>query len=415
MRQGSSRRAKMLLATAIASLGLAGASGAALAGTVASASGPTIPTFHVAKVLLGSSLTHTFTPPGSSTAVTDPLTKPDDITQLGNILFVGFQNGVGPQGEATTDGNVASTVVGFTPQGHVIGQWDVTGKIDGLTADPELHGIIATVNEDANSALNLVRPDAPSKVVTTFKYNKPLPHFGGTDAISVFGNQILISASAPGTTNGATLPKPYPAVYSVTLDPSTLVATVTSVFSDEASATVANVNSSSFGQTTTVGLTDPDSNTVVPFFAPRFGGSFELTSQGDLEQIYVNDPGSSHQQLAVLRLTQSVDDTAWPTVAPDFAAAHPGWTLPRIGRLFSTDSTNDAVDVVAGPFRFDQPMVVATPCGSNNAPPTCPGAGFGPNYLATLNPWTGQVNQVNVTGVTYTPQGGLLFVPSFSQ
>ncbi len=31
--------------------------------------------------------------------MTEPLTDPDDITLLGNDIFVGFQNGVGPQGQ----------------------------------------------------------------------------------------------------------------------------------------------------------------------------------------------------------------------------------------------------------------------------------------------------------------------------
>ena len=33
--------------------------------------------------------------------MTEPLTNPDDITLLGNDIFVGFQNGVGPQGQAS--------------------------------------------------------------------------------------------------------------------------------------------------------------------------------------------------------------------------------------------------------------------------------------------------------------------------
>jgi hypothetical protein len=55
-------------------------------------------------------------------------------------------------------------------------------------------------------------------------------------------------------------------------------------------------------------------------------------------------------------------------------------------------------------------MVVATPCGANSAPPTCPAPGYPANYLATLNPWTGQVRAVTVAGATYVPQGGLAFV-----
>ena len=129
----------------------------------------------------------------------------------------------------------------------------------------------------------------------------------------------------------------------------------------------------------------------------RFGGDFMLTSQGDQEQIYVQGTGR-HQSLAVLSLTQSVDDTAWPTSSR--------------GTLYSTDSTNDAIDAIRGPFVPGQPMVAATPCGANSAPATCPmPPSYPANFLATLNSRTGQVSQVTVVGAAYVPQGGLLFVP----
>jgi hypothetical protein len=329
---------------------------------------------------------------------TETLTDPDDITLLSDELFVGFQNGVGPQGQASTDGNLDSTIVELSLTDHVMGQWDVVGKTDGVTADPALEGVIATVNEDANSALYTIRPLATTAagVVTKYAYSEVLPHGGGTDAISIYNNKILISASAPGT-NGLPAPQPtYPAVYSVTLDSNTQMAKVSPLFYDEDSATIANVNSVQFGKSTQLALTDPDSNEVVPFDGPRFGGDFMLTSQGDQEQIYVSDAGSSHQQLSVLSLTQSVDDTAWPT--------------DRFGRLYSTDSTNDAVDVVWGPFEGSLPLVVATPCGSNSAPATCPAPGYPANYLATLNPWSGEVAAVKIEGAPYVPQGGLAFV-----
>jgi hypothetical protein len=154
----------------------------------------------VKTVLSGASLTHSFTAGGMTT--TAPLSRPDDLTHLGNELFVAFQNGVGPQGEPATDGNTASTVVGFSPRGRTLGQWDVTGKVDGLTADPNSGRVVATVNEDANSSLYVIDPRAGS--VQHYRYDQnPLPHNGGTDAISFYGNRILISPSAPGTPSTA--------------------------------------------------------------------------------------------------------------------------------------------------------------------------------------------------------------------
>jgi hypothetical protein len=405
MRPASALALKVLSATGIGALAIFGAggalAGASPGGDDGSDSGQhASEPFQVSQILAGASLQHTFTPAGSTTPQTETLSKPDDIARLRDKLFVGFQNGVGPQGQASTDGNLDSTVVELGLNGHVIAQWDVAGKTDGLTADPELGGVIATVNEDANSALYTIRTDGtpPAAAVTSYTYSQVLPHLGGTDAIAVDEGQIFVSASAPGT-NGAPAPQPtYPAVYTVTLDPTTQVATVHPLFNDEDPATVANVNSSHWGQPMPLALTDPDSNAIVPQDASRFAGDFMLTSQGDQQQIYVDNAGGSHQRLAVLSLSQAVDDTSWPN--------------DHSGALYSTDSTNDAVDVVTGPFHPGQPIVVATPCGSNSAPSVCPAPpNFPANYLATLNPWTGQVTAVTIQGAPYVPQGGLIFAP----
>ena len=356
-------------------------------------------TFEVRQILSGTALHHSFTPAGSTVSMSEPLSDPDDITRLGGDLFVGFQNGVGPQGQASSDGNLDSTVVELTLTGSPVAQWDVLGKTDGVTADPYGGTVIATVDEDLNSALYVIEPGAPpSTAVTRYAYNDdPLPHNGGTDAISIFHGAIFISASAPGTVGPAAPQAGYPAVYSVTLNPGTKVAAVSPVFFDQATATVANVNSPEFGKTTQLALTDPDSNEVVPHDGPRFGGDFMLTSQGDLEQIYLNpNSASPSSALSVLSLSQSVDDTAWPT--------------DQSGSLYSTDSTNDAVDVVTGPFSDGKPIVVATPCGANGAPSSCPAPSFPANFLASLNPWTGQVSAVSIVGAPYVPQGGLAFV-----
>jgi hypothetical protein len=396
------RRTKVLGALFVLPIGLTFTGATALASTTAPlAASKALDlgslTFSAHVILSGSTLSHTFIPQGGTTPTTEPLADPDDITLLGNDIFVGFQNGVGPQGQAGSDGNLDSTVVELKMNGAPVAQWDVAGKTDGVTADPLTGDVIATVNEDGNSSLYTVNPNAAAtNQVTHYAYNEPLPHMGGTDAISIYKGQIFISASAPGTT-GAPAPQPtYPAVYSVVLDPATRIATVTPLFYDESTATVANIGSG-YGQTTTLALTDPDSNEVVPAGA-RFGGDFMLTSQGDEEQIYVHGAGTPSQTLQVLALTQSVDDTAWPTSSQ--------------GTLYSTDSTNDAIDTLRGPFIPRVPMVAATPCGANSAPPTCPAPPTYPaNYLAVMNPFTGEVTAVTVVGAAYVPQGGLLFIP----
>jgi hypothetical protein len=59
---------------------------------------------------------HTFLAAGSAKRRSEPLTQPDDMTRIGRDLFTGFQNGVGPQGQASTDGNRDSTIVEFSPE-----------------------------------------------------------------------------------------------------------------------------------------------------------------------------------------------------------------------------------------------------------------------------------------------------------
>ncbi|MGB6457090.1 MAG: hypothetical protein WBH47_21685 [Streptosporangiaceae bacterium] len=390
MRRTCMRTATIAAATS-AGLAVLALAGSASASSTAGGNAPR-QQFQVRQVLGGARLSHTFRPAGSSTPMTEPLSSPDDVTMLGHNLFVTFQNGVGPQGQPSPDGNTDSTIVEFTAHGAVIDQWDLAGKCDGLTADPQRGVVIATINEDANSHIDTIQPNAPAtRQVQVYAYNEPLPHFGGTDAISIYHGEVLVSASAPGTT-GASAPQPtYPAVYSVTFDAVTHIATVTPLFYDEDPAM--NVTAGpNLGMVAPLALTDPDSNEVVPFIAPRFGGDFMLTSQGDQEQIFVlpNYGGGSGPGLAVLDLAISVDDTAWAT-GP--------------GRLFGASTSTDTVDEITGPFRSGQTYVAVTPCDANDAPATCSGPGFPPNYLGTLNPWTGAITAVPLTGPSFEPQG----------
>jgi hypothetical protein len=350
------------------------------------------PAYFAQTILSGQSLHHWYTWDGSTVRHSEPLTQPDDITRIGSVLFVGFQNGVGPQGQPSTDGNRDSTIVAFTEWGTVLSQWDIRGKCDGLTANLAAGLVVATVNEDANSSLYTIDPSTGQ--IVHYSYSRPLPHLGGTDAISFYHGLMLISASAPGTTGGSAPNLAYPAVYVVTLNRLQRVAYIRALFFEESHATAANGPNA--GHPVKLALTDPDSNEVVPGLAPRFRGDFMLTSQGDKEQIYVHNAGARHQHLWVLGLSQSVDDTAWATTF--------------YSRLFATDHGADTVSVILGLFTPGTAFVAVTPCDANNAPATCPAPGFPANYLGTLNMFTGQVTRVSVGGASLAPQG-IIFAP----
>jgi len=349
------------------------------------------PTYNVRAILSGKSLHHWYYKAGSRKRHSESLASPDDITRIGNDLFTAFQNGVGPQGQASPDGNRDSTIVEFTLSGVVVNQWDVLGKCDGLTANTSAGLVVATVNEDAHSSLYTVDPFTSQ--IVHYSYFRPLPSKGGTDAISFYNGLMLISASAPGTT-GASAPKPYyPAVYVVTLNQPKHLAFYHALFFDESHATAANGRHA--GRPVKLGLTDPDSNEVVPGIEPRFAGDFMLTSQGDKEQIYVHAPGSKGQHLWVLGLSNSVDDTAWST----------SWN----GAFYATSTSDDTVDVINGLFWPGTAFVSVTPCDANNAPATCPGPGFPANYIGHLNMYNGQISRVSLRGAPLHPQG-MIFV-----
>lgn len=321
----------------------------------------------------------------------EAVSHPDDLTALGGRIFVAFQNGVGPQGQASTTRNSDSTVVEFTRAGHEVRQWDIAGHCDGLEADRALGRVIATVNEDAHSSLYLLNPSAKAPI--NYHFARPLPSKGGTDAIDIYGSKMLISASAPGTT-GKPAPQPqYPAVYVATLKPRNRSVVLKPLFFDESAATIANRGHDT---STKLALTDPDSNETVPTYAARFGGDFVLDSQGDREQIFVSGVGTHAQKLEVLKLSGSIDDSAWPSDAR--------------GSLYVSDNSGDTIDVVTGRFRRGEQIVAETPCDANGAPATCPAKGFPAHYLATLNPLTGQTTAMKVAGSAPAAQG-LLFMP----
>jgi hypothetical protein len=334
---------------------------------------------------LGDTIKHTFQPNGTGAATTERLTQPDDIVALGGNLYVGFQNGVGSQGEVSSTGNLDSTLVEFTPTGSVVKQWDLTGKIDGMGSDSATGQVIVTVNEDDKSSLYTVS----GGTVTHYTYTpSPLPQLGGTDNVAVLQGKILITASAPGTSGKA--PASAPAVYVVTLNAGAKTAAAVAFFADNAKATA--VAGSNAGSKVTLALTDPDSSTVVPSSSPKFAGDYVLDAQGD-EQLIFSD--ASGQNLQVLKINNSVDDIAWATSAT--------------GTLYTSDSSADTVNAITGPFTPGTAYTAVTPCNANSAPTTCPAPGYPPNSLGTIDLTTGAISNVTISGAI-SPKG-MVFVP----
>ncbi|MGN6125283.1 MAG: hypothetical protein ACTHON_01855 [Humibacter sp.] len=300
--------------------------------------------------------------------------SPDDVTFIGAHIFVGFQNGVpstGPAAGTPQD----STLVEFTAKGRIEKTWNLRGKIDGIGADQTNGRVIATVNEDANSSMYTIGINGK---VQHYTYDEALPHGGGTDAVSVFHGDIYTSASNP---SGG------PALYRIILGKDGVAHVENTAIFTDSRATVANA-----GQTAQVqlALTDPDSNTVVPRGAERFGGDFMLDAQGDQQAIFA----ASLQQgapLQVLNLAQSVDDTTFATA--------------RNGQLVVTDSNADTVDLISGALVTGAAYTAVTPGNANTPPVPTPD-----NYLARLNLSDGSVTPLAIAGVPVVPHG-VIYMP----
>lgn len=257
----------------------------------------------------------------------------DDITWLplhsdddeggSPLLWVAYQNGIGADGSPATTGATQSTVAGYNPTtGALVKAIQVTGKVDGLIADNSLGMLIATVSEDANSGFNLINP--ATGTVTAFTYS-PSPEVsgnGGTDSIAVRGGSIFVAHSNPNDVSQA-------ADFKITLVWSTHTAKLSPVFFDNSAAISVNT-----GAKVTLGLTDPDTNFIMPNAGERFGGTLATISQGDGQIIFASHFGKS-PKLSVLSLT----DSAQTTLSPD------GFTVATSGHgtLYVVDNKAGAI------------------------------------------------------------------------
>jgi hypothetical protein len=256
------------------------------------------------------------------------LTNPDDITRLDGHIFVAFQNNANADG---TPVGAQSTVVEFASDGSVLNQWNLTGRCDGLTADPESDQLLATINEDANSSFAVIRPHAsPADQIRLLSYSPDPGNVsgeGGTDAITILDGAIYVSASNPSLTT-------VPAVYRLRISGHDSTAFLQPVFFDNSQAMLGNAGTSGM---TMLNLSDPDSNAAVPSSSPRFAHELLLVSQADSQLVFASNPDTPRQALTLLNLGgPQVDDVRWADTSG--------------GDLFVVDQQADQIWVISGPF-----------------------------------------------------------------
>ncbi|MCI4321363.1 MAG: hypothetical protein L3K05_03550, partial [Thermoplasmata archaeon] len=216
---------------------------------------------------------HNWTTLPSATLVSAPptgATGPDDIAYLATpsldwgrpLVWTAYQNGINPNGTAgSPNGTTNSTLAGYDPAlGVLVKSIPIPGKVDGLTADRSMGRLIATVNEDDNSALRVIDPGTGNVTSYTYSPNPAVSGNGGTDSVSIWNGHLYTTHSNPNDTTQA-------AEYLVTLNQTSHVAALTTVFSDNSVATDLRSN-----KTIHLALTDPDTNAVIPSSTPRFAG-----------------------------------------------------------------------------------------------------------------------------------------------
>jgi len=282
---------------------------------------------------------------------------PDSIAILDGHVFVGYGDGVAPDG---SDGK-SSTIVEYNPNGDIVTTYTVLGHNDGLRANPNTHLLWAMQNEDAKPNLVIIDPKHGTQTMYTFG---PTPHGGGYDDIAFRGNDVFLSASNPSNN-----PNNAPAIVKATI--SGTMVTVTPVLNGTATAIDIPTDTP-----VALNLQDPDSMIFNPL------GDLVLDSQADAELIVVHHAGFFDQTAYHLGLTQNglpvqIDDTVFAT------SSH--------GVILVSDRDGETVYAIS--------RELFSPSAAYSATPTT---------VAALDPDTGVLTDI-VTGMV-SPHG-MAFIP----
>jgi hypothetical protein len=275
----------------------------------------------------------------------------------------------------------------------VVTTYTLTGRCDGLTADPRHHRIFATVNED--SSLYVITPGA-AEPLAHYDYS-PSPAEtgsdgtnGGTDAVSIGSNgTVYVAHSNPDRSLPA--PNDTAAVYTLELHGAT--AELTPLFGVNDSAEVINPPPGD-PASASLGLTDPDSNRFLPSAG---GGILVQDSQADSKLVFVTNLGARTPKLRQLDLTNATPPSggaATPQLDDIERVGGPG-TLYAVdeatGNVYETDTARVEPDT----------LFVSQPAPKSGDLPNDPA-------LGVLDPHDGVVTHVDST--MGSPKG-LLFVP----
>ena len=230
---------------------------------------------------------------------TSKANHPDSVVYAGGKVWIGWQNITAKDGAD----NKSSTIGDYTTGGTLVKSWTVGGPTagtgchtDGMRMNPTTNVLWVMCNEDGSPRLFTIDPAGSTATEITLPKT---PHGGGFDDIQFLNGLAFIDASNP-TLNSAGV-NVFPALYKVTLNGTT--ASLTPVLKGGAKGTTLNPPVTSIP----LPLTDPDSMMIDP------QGDLVLDSQGDMQLLFIHNPGTASQSVKVLGVGTPVDDTVWPT------------------------------------------------------------------------------------------------------
>jgi len=222
-------------------------------------------------------------------------TQPDSITIGKDALWAEYGNGASSTGAAGS-----STIVEYSLGGQIENTYTIAGSADGLRIDPNTGIVFALQNQDANSTVSLIDPNAGT-VSGPLSYAATSAARGYDDAAFVNGG-VYLSYTNPTGSGDAVVQKLLNGDQPI----GTLV--TSGILADGATGT--NIKTGQTDQP--IPLSDPDSLTSTA------GGSLVLSSEADKALTVISDPGTVAQSERFVPLTNlpagsSLDDVIIPT------------------------------------------------------------------------------------------------------
>src|SRR5579862_4740427 len=231
---------------------------------------------------------------------------PDSIIQMGESVFVAYQDGLNPDGTIPPAVAVqgVNQIVQYDLQGNVLKTYPVPGHNDGLMAFNN-HVLWAMSNEDSNPTLTTI--DLTTGVIKSYLPSVAPTHGGGYDDMVMISGTVYVSCSNP-----ANNPNTMQAIATLTLNVDGIHFDVAPVLLGTALAT----NIVAGGPPAALNLQDPDSEAIDPT------GNLVLDDQGDSQLVIVHNPGPT-QTVSVLPINLygnpwPVDDTRFVPAAKSF-------------------------------------------------------------------------------------------------